>query len=143
MNEKANLEQQKRTHTGGPAFPVAGHWGLDSSGMSLRDFFAAHVIDRFSYEGDFIGAAAKAYALADAMLQERITPSPRRTPLPKNMSTRTRNCLMAEGITDIETLQTMSDKDILDIPNAGVVTVREIRAMCPPATEKLLKKETP
>jgi hypothetical protein len=27
--------------TGGPAFPVAGAWGLDSSGMTLRDYFAA------------------------------------------------------------------------------------------------------
>lgn len=28
---------------GGPAFPIQGGWGLDSTGMTLRDYFAIRI----------------------------------------------------------------------------------------------------
>lgn len=66
---------------GGPAFPASEFEGMDngSSGMSLRDYFAAKVMQAAVwpwYEGspskdDFMGIAKHAYAVADAMLAER------------------------------------------------------------------------
>lgn len=60
---------------GGPAFPhhEDGMSGT-SSGMSLRDYFAAQAMiiayQRFGDEG-FARVATTAYALADVMLKER------------------------------------------------------------------------
>ena len=63
--------------TGGPAFPVG-----NVNGMSLRDYFAAHVaVGAMSeyWNGDrmrdptFDDIAQHAYALADAMLARRKT----------------------------------------------------------------------
>ena len=64
---------------GGPAFPLSdGNWNK-SGGMSLRDYFAAQVLPSAlsasaSGDGcyDYVAAAAGAYAIADAMLLERV-----------------------------------------------------------------------
>jgi hypothetical protein len=64
--------------TGGPAFPAlefqrplkAGESVYESSGMTLRDYFAAHAMQ----ETDWINLAASAkecYEIADAMLKAR------------------------------------------------------------------------
>ena len=60
-----------KINTGGPAFP----WG-HQSGMTLRDYFAARVLQGLLLDdsGDFSDRnwmAEKAYAFADAMLKAR------------------------------------------------------------------------
>ena len=67
------------TNTGGPAFPVTrdSHQPahiITASGMTLRDYFAAKVLQGFisrggQYDGEF--DAKRAYAFADAMLKVR------------------------------------------------------------------------
>jgi hypothetical protein len=65
---------------GGSAFPIRRRWDssqesfdLEDSGMTLRDYFAAHAIaETFRQEkGTPARAAMMAYAIADAMLAER------------------------------------------------------------------------
>lgn len=69
--------------TGGAAFPQPIHHpDLDvyaSSGMSLRDYFAAKAIAGLSANSgvnvfDFVELASMAYAQADAMLDARVKP---------------------------------------------------------------------
>ena len=69
---------------GGAAFPQSGYeqWAPEG-GMTLRDYFAAQAMNRFTYlditnassegygEFDFGAAAYKAYLYADAMLEAR------------------------------------------------------------------------
>ena len=59
------------TNTGGPAFP----FGTAYAGMTLRDYFAAKAMaaEMVSgiHEDGFAWTAARAYALAEAMLQAR------------------------------------------------------------------------
>jgi hypothetical protein len=67
------------TNTGGPAFPYEERNGVgepyaDHFGMTLRDYFAAKVLQGFisrggQYDGEF--DAKRAYAFADAMLKVR------------------------------------------------------------------------
>ena len=66
--------------TGGPAFPLHNHGaqtlGLDVTGMTLRDYFAAKVIQGICSSGPASEwtnerLAAEAYDLADAMLKAR------------------------------------------------------------------------
>ncbi len=63
---------------GGPAFPVES--GILNKGMTLRDYFAAHVLsvlpEQTAYnmepnETKSAFVARKAYEFADAMLKER------------------------------------------------------------------------
>lgn len=62
---------------GGPAFPViTGHSSLNSSGMTLRDYFAAKAMQGVYANPELSGLTAEhtatwAYAGADAMLAER------------------------------------------------------------------------
>ena len=74
---------------GGPAFPdgSTNEWGnADNSGMSLRDYFAAHAMQGLFANSELIkrakerhldiheieeGTATEAYAIADAMLEAR------------------------------------------------------------------------
>lgn len=74
-------------NTGGPAFPRSGsNWvgqegqkmGCDAvSGMSLRDYFAAHALaglcanERWNATYQVEKVASSAYAMADAMLRNR------------------------------------------------------------------------
>jgi hypothetical protein len=76
--------------TGGPAFPIPGlHEDSDFNGMTLRDFFAAHVSIDHGHVTDILIArghleataddiakveAALRYNKADAMLAERSKP---------------------------------------------------------------------
>jgi hypothetical protein len=54
--------------TGGPAFPVSDVW----RGMTLRDYFAAKVIEQCCENcGTIERAAEEAYKVADAMLKAR------------------------------------------------------------------------
>lgn len=63
-------------NTGGPAFPLHNHGvqtlGLHVTGMTLRDYFAAHAIG-VSLQAcvGFESAAEEAYIMADAMLKAR------------------------------------------------------------------------
>jgi hypothetical protein len=66
--------------TGGPAFPLHNHGaqtlGLDVTGMTLRDYFAAKVLEAYlPYALDRSApktiTATAAYAMADAMLKAR------------------------------------------------------------------------
>lgn len=68
---------------GGPAFPISisGVGDNDCEGMSLRDWFAGHAIERMiSLCGnddagwDPVAVAAGCYAVADAMLEYRKLP---------------------------------------------------------------------
>lgn len=69
MNEKNN---------GGPAFPTGSGVAAYSSGMTLRDYFAAkamvQIMDDTKDEPEFTyaDAAMYAYRVADAMLQARV-----------------------------------------------------------------------
>ena len=67
---------------GGPAFPFKTERifndgvrtdtiDYSNPGMSLRDWFAGMVIDRFAFMASRKAAAAAAYEIADAMLEER------------------------------------------------------------------------
>jgi hypothetical protein len=65
------------TQTGGPAFPAHENWRIDS-GMTLRDYFAAKIIQGMMASGNLPKSvtdkelAAVSYATADAMLNERM-----------------------------------------------------------------------
>lgn len=69
---------------GGSAFPLPFHQDLDgmqtfayqadTHGMSLRDYFAAKVLDHASHDlTEPRDIAKRAYAIADAMIAERNT----------------------------------------------------------------------
>lgn len=65
-------------NTGGPAFPESGPRGMavGGEGMTLRDYFAAKVIQGICASGPGnswtnASLAKEAYALADAMLEAR------------------------------------------------------------------------
>jgi|DEB0MinimDraft_3_1074331.scaffolds.fasta_scaffold56341_3 hypothetical protein len=58
--------------TGGPAFPFDGTHAF--TGMSLRDYFAARVMQSFITSDRFVtyeSCAVDSYAMADAMLKAR------------------------------------------------------------------------
>jgi len=64
------------TNTGGPAFPLHNHGaqtlGLEITGMTLRDYFAAKAMQALiDNDGLFSEIPTQAYALADAMLKAR------------------------------------------------------------------------
>jgi hypothetical protein len=65
------------TNTGGPAFPVPLDAFDDREGMTLRDYFAAKVIQGIvshdpTFSQKYVDLAAKdAYVYADAMLKAR------------------------------------------------------------------------
>lgn len=60
-------------NTGGPAFPSHGSMGeVTHEGMTLRDYFAAHVLAAIYADYTTSEVAAEfAYEYADAMLKER------------------------------------------------------------------------
>ena len=65
-------------NTGGPAFPESGARGMAAGGegMTLRDYFAAKVMQGFSASPDMNGVplnevVRQAYAVADVMIKER------------------------------------------------------------------------
>jgi hypothetical protein len=63
-------------NTGGPAFPSADFENHEFTGMTLRDYFAAKVMQgwctQFHLVGERYSTKAKlAYKLADAMLKAR------------------------------------------------------------------------
>lgn len=77
-----SIEKTKKpSDDGGPAFARPGIEGMCGSqnGMSLRDYFAVHLMTGYlaMMSGDFgdvpddTGKAKKAYKMADAMLAER------------------------------------------------------------------------
>lgn len=65
-------------HNGGPAFPTLGQ-GIETEGMTLRDYFAAKELTRMEHaqcmvndvQGAYDRIAAHCYRMADAMLAER------------------------------------------------------------------------
>jgi hypothetical protein len=64
------------TNTGGPAFPLFAATGY--AGMTLRDYFAAEVMQVVLYQCDCfpdedwrMGVALDSYQMADAMLKAR------------------------------------------------------------------------
>jgi len=63
--------------TGGPAFPATNHHGHKLEGMTLRDYFAARVMQGLLATDIDCGPkyaqiiADNAYGLADAMLKAR------------------------------------------------------------------------
>jgi hypothetical protein len=67
------------TNTGGPAFPTTKpleHWGDPNQGMTLRDYFAAKVLQAYLADPAFSNVpqgeiARLAYDMADSMLEER------------------------------------------------------------------------
>jgi hypothetical protein len=64
------------SNTGGPAFPVARIMEENVNGMTLRDYFAANVIQGICASGPSVEwtsqrLAEEAYSLADAMLEAR------------------------------------------------------------------------
>lgn len=63
------------TNTGGPAFPSPTDGMLDNEGMTLRDYFAAKVLQAEMmngvHESDFPEYAERAYKMADTMLKAR------------------------------------------------------------------------
>lgn len=84
----------EKIKTGGPALPIQGGWGLDSTGVTFRDIFALSVLpavysdyakekqakgltlqsfdeDRNEPSIDAEMIAKDAYSIADAMLNER------------------------------------------------------------------------
>lgn len=69
------MNDSKKIDDGGRAFPVpSGTFGLN--GMSMRDWFAGHVIAAMAQSAGFDGApwaklADDAYAAADAMIAAR------------------------------------------------------------------------
>jgi hypothetical protein len=66
-------------NTGGPAFPTTkplDGWGDPNQGMTLRDYFAAKVMQAFIGSAnlnvfDDAAVARAAYTMADAMLSQR------------------------------------------------------------------------
>jgi len=69
-----------KTNTGGPAFPLHNHGaqtlGLDVTGMTLRDYFAAkamqsYMINEVWNPDTYKNAAYRCYRMADAMLKAR------------------------------------------------------------------------
>ena len=65
------------TDTGGPAFPTTkplDGWGDPNQGMTLRDYFAAMVMQGLCANGNTKATeiAQAAYIVADAMLKERL-----------------------------------------------------------------------
>lgn len=112
---------------GGPAFPSA-----DNPGMSLRDYFAAKVMQKLiSYESC---CAPKdktielAYVVADAMLNERNN----KTKLLSHsvghleLDVRTLNCLRAENIQTIGELCDQHTHNLRKVPNLGKVCLNNI-----------------
>lgn len=69
-----------RQNDGGPAFPGPESHGDDHEGMSLRDYFAAQAIVAAAHADTALSrddeeaqkVAKRAYALADAMIAERL-----------------------------------------------------------------------
>jgi hypothetical protein len=67
----------KENNTGGPAFPATNHHGHKLEGMTLRDYFAARVMQGLLATDIDCGPkyaqiiADNAYGLADAMLKAR------------------------------------------------------------------------
>jgi hypothetical protein len=62
------------TYHGGPAFPLAGtRTGPESSGMTLRDYFAAAAMQGLLANGSGVNdeLVAEAFMVADAMLVSR------------------------------------------------------------------------
>lgn len=69
------------TNDGGPAFPINdttypnGQVQLGSTGMTLRDYFAAHamaaLVSDKQCEGNLDDVATDAYILADKMIERR------------------------------------------------------------------------
>lgn len=61
--------------TGGPAFPCEWVKVRSTPGMTLRDYFAAKAMQADMadgiHENDFAWSAARAYKMADAMLEAR------------------------------------------------------------------------
>lgn len=60
--------------TGGPAFGVSRRIGeveLREGGITVRDYFAASALKLFDPDGDARYIAARAGAIADAMMKER------------------------------------------------------------------------
>lgn len=59
-----------------PSGPASGNWGVAYTGISLRDYFAAHAMhDVFSHfnwtEESISNAAMLCYEAADAMIKAR------------------------------------------------------------------------
>jgi hypothetical protein len=71
--ERNNMTDEK---TGGAAFPMLDvDGGTAWQGMTLRDYFAAKAMHgdmtQGIHEADFPETAARAYAMADAMMEAR------------------------------------------------------------------------
>lgn len=57
---------------GGFAFPLIGDFGVESRGMTLRDYFAAQVLLNHPFNAHEKSEIARyAYDIADAMIAER------------------------------------------------------------------------
>lgn len=115
---------------GGPAFP-----STDTSGMSLRDYFAAKAMQSFIIEGGIIDAgyetwfiAKNAYQMADAMLNEKDGKTKLLSYPVGNLTldVRTLNCLRAEGIKTIGELCDQHTYHLKKVPNLGKVCLKNI-----------------
>ena len=60
---------------GGPAYPVPSDYPMHSTGITLRDYFAAAALQGLSstpmFYNDIAFMCMRAYTIADAMLEER------------------------------------------------------------------------
>ena len=111
--------------TGGPA----------AGGLTVRDVIATTAmgayIEKFGSRS-FTAIAQSAYAMADAMLHERLRQfDPNRAVLMDSIETleltvRAENCLRAENIETIGQLVSFSSYELLKLPNLGKTTLEEI-----------------
>ena len=108
---------------GGPAFP-----STDTSGMSLRDYFAAKAMQGFIIEGGIRDAGYEkwsivksAYEMADAMIEARNDKNKllSYSVYDLTLDVRTLNCLRAEGIKTIGELCDQHTYILKKVPNLG------------------------
>ena len=119
--------------TGGPAFPTkdSTEW---HEGITMRDYFAAKAMQAYCsgeawrFVSGATEAAKCAYAMADAMINERNGKNKLLSASVGclHLDRRALNCLLAE---EIETIGDLCNKRILDLqklPNLGMVSINRI-----------------
>ena len=70
------MESNMTIDTGGPAYPTTNYSAVYSEGMTLRDYFAAKMMQAFitretRFSENLLMYAGAAYEMADAMLETR------------------------------------------------------------------------
>ena len=112
------------------AFELTG--GAAHGGLTVRDYFAARAMDSVNgYGGRLhpLHIAQRAYEIADAMLEYR-QHGKNFADVPVDsleLSTRTKNCLLAVDIVYVKQLIKMKSRDLLKIPGMGLKCVKEVQ----------------